>query len=150
MTHDFASLLDVCPNQCDLLRLPWLPLSTNPWNHHGVPSLSSHPLSSFTFSLMVICMHGIIYCHSYTMSHFLYNFFPSPLVAISKFLLYHHRRTRNVILFNVESHRFYNCQVKNNPMRHEKSKNVDSTGKRRPALQGVIFGHHQKWGSPCC
>ena len=22
--------------------------------------------------------------------------------------------------------------------------------KRRPALQGVIFGHHQKWGSPCC
>ena len=30
--------------------------------------------------------------------------------------------------FNVESHRVYDCQVKNNPMRHEESKDVDSSG----------------------
>ena len=38
---------------------------------------------------------------------------------------------KNVRSLNVESHRFNDCQVKNNPMRHEKSKDVDSISKKK-------------------
>ena len=100
----------------------------SPVSPHPLPLSPSLSLRSLLW--LFVCMVYpkevlIIYCHSYTMTHFLYGPFPRPLVVISNFLLYHHRRMKES--FKVESHRFYDCQVKNNPMRHEESKDVNSS-----------------------
>ena len=105
--------------------------------------------SFFTFSLIVIC-GGIIYCHSYTMTYFRYGLFPSPLVAISKFLLYHqtHKRMWDYSTLNYTD--FTTVKSRTIQWGMKRVKMWTPLAIRRPALQGVIFGHHQKWGSPCC
>ena len=91
------------------------------------------------------------------MTHFLYGPFSSPLVAISNII----DTQKNVRLFNDES-TFYDCQVKNNPMRHEESKDVESTGKKKACttrshiwsspevrLPMLILLSHLKLTAPC-
>ena len=87
--------------------------------------------------------------NSYTMTQLLYGIFPSPLVAIFELIIssYTHERMCNHSKLN---HSINDCQVKNNSMRHEEGKDVDSTGKKKACTKGVTFGCHQKWGSPWC
>ena len=81
---------------------------------------------------MIICMHGL---RRYHLLPFIYND-PFPVWSLSQptcsYLYYIIiDAQKNVDVVHVESHRFYDYQVKNNPMRHEQSKIVDSTGKKK-------------------
>ena len=122
----------------------------SPWAPQSLLVLSPSP-SLFLRVLSYGRLYAWFTLRRYHLLPYMYND-PLPAWSLSQLTcsylqIFYHTiidERKNVRSFNVESHRFYDCQLKNNPMRHEESKDVDSTDKTRPALQGVIFGHHQK------
>ena len=90
--------------------------------------VSPRPLSLSLSLRSLLWSVGITYGHSYTMTHFLYSLFPRPLVAISNFSLYHHRHTKECEIVQHWITQILRLSIKNNTMRHEESRDVDSSG----------------------
>ena len=141
----------------------------SPWVPQCLLALSlSPPLSPFLHGFSYGCLYAWLTLRRYHLLPFIYND-PLPAWSLSQFTCSYLRISiislnarKNVRSFNIESHRLHKCQAKNNPMRHEESRDVDCTGNKKActtrshiwsspevSLPILLLLSHLKLTTPC-